>query len=285
MAVHTVVYIRRIARRLWRITLPVALGYVLAVGTLGFFQERLLFPSQRMPLSQPLTTALAHDTLSIVADDGVQLHAIRIRHAGPVARGVAIFFHGNGGTVDDWVFAAVPYQSLGLDVVLYDYRGYGRSGGQITNEGAFHSDARKVYSFVADAYRGQRIVLIGRSLGSGIAARLAADVKPALLLLETPYTSLRAVVENRAPWVPVRWLLKYEFDTTSIAARINCPVAIVHGDQDELVPFSHGRQLASAIKGPTRFFAVRGGGHNTFFGMPDHRDAIAQIGRMIESLP
>jgi fermentation-respiration switch protein FrsA (DUF1100 family) len=157
-----------------------------------------------------------------------------------------------------------------------DYRGYGQSGGSIAGEAQLHADMAAVYTWVAARYPEEQVVLYGRSLGSGLAARLAAEHRPRLLILESPFYSLEAIARRQFPFVPP-FLLKYPLRTWSWIGQVGCPVMIIHGTADEVVPFADGERLAASVAAPLRFYPVAGGGHNDLARFPAYWEAIDEI--------
>src|SRR5690606_9244548 len=133
-------------------------------------------------------------------------------------------------------------EQVRFDVFMLDYRGYGKSTGKIRSERELHADVRAAYLSVAGEYAGRPIVLYGRSLGSGLATRLASELGTDLLVLVSPYTSLRELGRELFPWVPP-FLGRYPLSTREWLPRVNAPVLLLHGDRDELIPIAHAARL------------------------------------------
>lgn len=204
------------------------------------------------------------------ADDGVRLHAWwfpRPPEAPPC--GGAIYFHGNAGHLAYRGEIAAGLASLGFDVLLPDYRGYGLSGGRPSEEG-LRRDARAAYRFLTrrSGAEGERVLLVGNSLGSAVAAELATAEVVGGLVLVGPFESVRSVARERWPWLP-GWFLAFDspgFDTASRVARIRAPLLFAVATDDRIIPPDQGRRLYEAAAEPKRWYEVAGAGHNDVFG-------------------
>lgn len=221
-------------------------------------QERLLFyptklpPNFRYSFAQPFTEIM-------LPVKGASINVVHFTH--PAAKGVVLYLHGNGDLILYLEEVAVFFGELGYAVVIPDYRGYGKSTGAITNEQDLHADMAVVYRYVLEHYPENQIILYGQSLGSGFAAKLAAQHQPARLILESPYASMRAMAALHFPWLP-RFLLKYQLRTDLWLADIDCPVDLIHGTVDPVIPYTASEQLYPLIRVEKEFFTVTGGGHN-----------------------
>ena len=177
-----------------------------------------------------------------------------------------MIFHGNGETLGGRVQLAEDLRARGLGVVLAEFRGYGlasRSGPP--DEGGLYRDAAAILDELGRQGIGpERVALMGISLGTGVAAEMAARGRGAALILVSPYTSITAMAAGVAPFLPARWLCPDKFDTLSKAPRIHLPTLVIHGDSDEVVPFAMGKKVAASIPEAT-LRVVAGGHHNDLF--------------------
>jgi uncharacterized protein len=237
-----------------------AVVYAAALVLGHLFYRRLLYPAVgRKDIAPPEDSKL----LTCVASDGAPVHALELGSA-EAARTI-VFFHGNGEVVGDDVWIARELVRRGFHVVLAEYRGYGVSAPGQPNEQGFYADAEAVLSALAE--RGiarSRIVLWGMSLGTGVAAEMAARGRAERLVLVAPYTSIVDVASHYFPILPARFLMDERFDTLGKAPRIQARTLVLHGTEDEVVPFSMGRRVAAEIAGAT-FVPVSGGHHNDLF--------------------
>ena len=237
----------------------VALGWLVLVGLLAFQERRLIFFPTRTLAAAPADVGLRAEELSITAADGVTLHGWWIE--GPGDR-VLIWYHGNAGNIGDRLHNARWFvDRLGVDVVLVDYRGYGRSEGTPDEEGLY-LDGLAIYDAVAArAVRAEDIVLFGRSLGGAIAIETALRRPAGALVLESVFRSVPALAREHYWFVPTA-VVRTRMDNVSKMARVRTPVLVLHGDRDGIVPLSHGRRLFEAAGSAARFHVIEGAGHN-----------------------
>jgi uncharacterized protein len=262
-------------RRLSRALALLAAVYALMVVLVWWGQEWLLFRPERLPPDHRFALpSNVHETW--VPVEGGQLNALHLRQPQPT--GFALVLHGNGGHLGAWWFDLLPYHRAGLDVLMIDYRGYGKSPGRIESQAQLEADVRAAWDHaVALVPQGHR-VLVGRSLGSGLAARLAAEVQPDATLLVSPYTSVLQLAVEHHPWVPpslMRWLLRYPLDATEALQRTRGPVTLLHGELDTLIPVHHSRQL-HALAPATRLVVVAQGRHGDLHRFAAYQDAVTR---------
>ena len=242
------------------------LGYVALAGTLFFYQPNLLyFPDMpgRGIDATPGDVGLKFEPLILATRDDEQLEAWFV--PAETSRGVVLFCHGNAGNISHRLDSIRLFHELGLSVLIFDYRGYGQSSGKPTEQGTYR-DADAAWDYLVEQ-RGispTHIILFGRSLGASIAADLATRQNPAALILESAFTSVPDVATTLYPWLPVRWLSRYQYDTVKKLANIHHPVLIVHSRDDEIIEFTNGERLFAAANEPKQFLELRGG-HNDGF--------------------
>jgi len=234
------------------------------------FQNQLLFfPSPHL-VSTPADAGLEFEVARIKTDDGETLHSWWIpvggarsssvparSRAGPEqieAKGTVLFFHGNAGNISGRVPIGKQLHDLGYNVLLVGYRGYGESTGA-PSENGFYRDAEAAWRYATEEQgtAPSDIVLLGRSLGGAPATWLATQVTPRALVLESAFTSVPDVAAHHYPFLPARWLSRIQFDNLTRIRDLDMPIAVIHGTEDEVVPFSHGRQLFEAASEPKHF--------------------------------
>lgn len=250
------------------------LGYA---GLLGYFyvsQESLIFHPQPLPGDyrfefQPREQQFEEVHVPVPGGD---LHALLFRQ--PAPRGLVFFLHGNSGNLATWTTRIEFYRRINYDLFMLDYRGFGKSRGRIDSEAQLHADVRAAWDRIAPAYAGKPVVIYGRSLGAGLATRLARDVHPALLVLVTPYTSLADLARIHYPLAPL-WLLKYPLRSDALIGEVASPVLLLHGDRDALTPLSQARQLLALARSPAQLLVVNGAGHNDIHEFPAYLDGLA----------
>ncbi len=250
----------------WSMLLLVAGGYGALLLFLYFFQSRLLYlpnlPSREL-IAMPDTVGLAYEPVTITTDDGVALDGWFI--PARQARGVLVFFHGNAGNISHRLDSLKVFNDLGLATLIFDYRGYGRSQGQPSEQGTYR-DAKATWRYLVEERRiaAQDIVFFGRSLGAAIAVHLATEHTPKALILESAFTSVPDMAAEVYPFLPVRWLARFRYDTEAYLQSVSCPVLIVHSREDDIIPFAHGRRLFAVAHEPKQLLEIRGG-HNDGF--------------------
>lgn len=182
------------------------------------------------------------------------------------ARGTLLYLHGNGGNIGHRLDPIAVFHELGLNVLIFDYRGYGASTGRPSEEGTYQ-DALAAWNYLKQekGQRAEQIVLFGESLGGSIAAWLAARHRPAALLIFASFTSVPEMAQELYPIFPARWLARYHYETRISLASVQCPVLIMHSPEDEIIPFSHGQALFEAAQGPKRFLELQGGHNDALF--------------------
>jgi uncharacterized protein len=247
--------------------------YTAAIGWLWFRQERLLFePTRLAPDCRLCDDPDVHEMWIDVP--GARLSTIHLKLPDP--RGVVLFLHGNSGNLQDCLGELESFRQLNFDVVMFDYRGYGKSTGSIASEEQLRADVRAVWAHFAGPYQGKRVVISGQSLGTGLAAGLAAELceagrTPDLTLLVSPYSSAQALADELYPWVP-RQVLRYPLQTVQHATRLRGPLLLIHGDKDELIGIHHSEALCTAVP-QAQFVRVEGAGHSDLHKFASFRQA------------
>ena len=261
-----------------RITFGVVL---LAPVALYFLQDRLLFFPQ--PLDEQIRTAVkkvhpAVEEIRIAAADDVTLHGWFLKNSTVAKVPVLIYFGGNAEEVSG---LTLDSESLpGVAMLLVNYRGYGLSSGK-PGEAALFSDAVTLYDYVSHRadVDASRIVLMGRSLGSGIAVFLASQRRVAAVVLVTPYDSITAVAQRKFPFMPVSWLLRHPFDSYSRAPGIKAPLLALVAKDDTLIPPEHARRLVANWGGTSRLVLLDGVDHDTISFHERYWPAITAFSR------
>jgi fermentation-respiration switch protein FrsA (DUF1100 family) len=241
-------------------------GAVIYLGLLLFlylYQDHLLYlpdlPSRKVDIT-PENAGLAFESVTLTAEDGVKTDGWFLPH--PKARATLLFFHGNAGNISHRLDSLALFHSLGLSVLIIDYRGYGRSEGR-PNEAGIYRDADAAWRHLVDTRQiaPEHILLFGRSFGGAVAAYLASR-HPALgLILESTFTSAPEMAAQLYPWLPARWLTRFKYDSRGRLADIHMPLLVIHSRQDDIIPFSHGETLYAEGRPPKQFFELNGS-HN-----------------------
>lgn len=257
-------------RLLGILALGLLVGYAALAALLFFFQARFVyFPEMgRADRATPAQLSLPFEDLRIATADGETLHAWFVPASG--ARATVLFLHGNAGSIThrlDWL---PLFQRLRLSALLVDYRGFGRSSGRPSEAGTYaDADAAWNHLVIGRRLPPERIVVFGESLGAAVAARLAARVDPAALVLHSAFTSAPDLAAGLYPFLPARLLTRYAYDTLGAVRALRCPLLVAHSPQDEIIPVSHGRRLYESAAVPRQWIELAGGHNDGFIFMRD----------------
>ena len=248
--------------------------YVMIGSALYFFQEKLLFLPTALEQDYQYQFQHQFEELFLKTDDNSTLNALHFKVENP--KGIILYFHGNAGDLSRWGTIAEYFVNQHYDVLIMDYRTYGKSTGKLSEQ-AFYNDAQYCYDYLLQHYSENEITLYGRSLGTGIASYLVSKNKPQQLILETPYYSILDVAKGRFPILPVKKLLKYHFPTFQYLPKATCPITIIHGTEDGVVPYSSAEKLLKLNLKNLNFVTVEGAGHNNLIDYEDYHNAIQTI--------
>ena len=269
-------------RRAERVFKTVGWGAGIYLGlciALYLFQERLIFSPSRLDRAYRFSFDGEFKELYIPTSDGDTLHGLHFKAIDP--KGLVFFLHGNAGAMDTWGQTARSYTDRGWDIMMIDYRGFGKSTGSISNQAQFLEDIQTAYDTLRHHYGDTRIVIVGYSIGSGPAAWLASQNHPKALILQAPYYSLRDMMRHRYPGVPT-FLLKYQFDTYRYMEACRCPVSIVHGTDDPVIYFGSSEKLQQHFKDGDTMLALNGWGHGNITRNRSYQELLDRvIGRKV----
>jgi hypothetical protein len=242
----------------------------------------IYFPEREL-IGDPADFGLPFDDVSFTAGDGVRLHG----WFAPGESGVTwLWCHGNAGNISHRLEnLRLLHDELGVSVFIFDYRGYGRSEGSPSEEGTYRdAEAALAHVLSRPDVDPERIVYFGRSLGAAVAVELATRRPPFALILESPLPSIAELARHHYPFLPVGGLLRTKYDSLSKIGRVRVPLLVLHGDQDEVIPFEAGRKLFEAANEPKRFYAIRGAGHNDTY-IVGGREYFRALREFVESPP
>ena len=230
-------------------------GYLAVLAWVYWHQERLIFRPDPLPAAHRFVLTDVHEVSIDVG--GATLSALHLKLPDP--RGVVFFLHGNSGNLATWFTNADFYRAANYDLFMVDYRGYGKSSGRIESEEQLRADVLAAWRSVAPQYAGKRKVIHGRSLGTALAAGLAAQVQPDLTILVSPYCSMAQLMRVHYPLLPGA-LLRYPLETCGYAVHLRSELLLVHGDNDLLVPIEHSERLLS-VAPQARLLRIPGAAH------------------------
>jgi len=241
----------------------IAIAYLFFCALVYLQQGRMLYyPTSRIE-GTPMDIGLAFDDVSFRTQDGVKLNAWYVPAGNE--RGFLLFCHGNAGNISHRLDTISIFHRLGLSVLIFDYRGYGRSEGKPDEQGTY-LDAEAAWNYLVSERQvsADKIVYFGRSLGSAIAAEAALRHAGATLIIESGFTSVPAYGQRLFPFLPVRLLARYKYATIDKVAKISIPKLFIHSPHDEVIPFDHGKALFEKAAVPKEFLQIKGS-HNEGF--------------------
>ena len=224
--------------------------------------DSLIFYPERYPIGQWEPPCFAYEDAFFTATDGTRLHGWFCAHDQP--RAVVLFSHGNAGNISHrWPILQAWNLQLRLSILMYDYRGYGRSEGKPTETGIL-DDARAARGWLAErtGLAPEQIAVVGEAIGGAVAVDLAAADGARAVVLENTFSSLAEVAAHHFPWLPVRLFLSDRLDSAGKIGAYRGPLLQTHGDADSIVPYRLGEKLFAAANEPKRLVTVPGGDHN-----------------------
>lgn len=261
-----------------RFLVILAIGYLALCLVVYLTQAKLVYFPGPPPRATPADFGLEFREFGLVTQDGVRLHGWFLPR--PDARGAVLVSHGNAGTIEGRIELARAFLELGWAVLLYDYRGYGKSAGTPDEEGTYR-DAEAAYEHLTtvEGFAPERLVLYGESLGAAVTFELARRRPCAAVIAESAFTSLPDVGARAYPFLPVRLLARYRYDNLAKVAELSVPLLLIHSPSDEIVPVEHGRRLFEAAREPKRWLQTEGG-HNDG-GFQRRAEWRAEVGKFL----
>lgn len=250
--------------------------YVLGFVALYFSQEKFIFLDETLPEEYEYSFDQPFRELNFTSDHGDGLlNALLFEVPNP--KGIILYFHGNRGNLTRWGHVAADLTKYQYDVLVMDYRGFGKSRGE-RNQKNLLADASQFYEWARKNYPEEQIVLFGRSLGTGLASFLTGEHAPALVILETPYYSLAEAAQRFYPIYPSRLALRYNFRSFQYLEKADCPIYIFHGTADTVVPYEQGQRLASHLKSKeVKLITIDEGGHRDLADFEQYHRELEKI--------
>ena len=269
-------------RMLWNVLFLLLLAYAALVALAAVFQSRLVyFPQMGREIeATPLAYGLAFEQITVVTDDSERLAAWWV--PSEPAAGTVLIFHGNAGNISHRLDYLRMFNRLGYASLIVDYRGFGQSTGSPSEEGTYR-DAEAAWDWLTETQgvAPGDIVLLGESLGGAVAAWLAARVEPRGLVLASTFTSVPELGAQVYPFLPVRLISRFSYNTREAVKAVKAPILIAHSRDDDIIPFAHGKALFEAAREPKRFLEMHGGHNDGFLYMRD--EWVAQLAAFLES--
>jgi uncharacterized protein len=246
----------------------VLLLYIVVVALFYFFQETFIFQGTALPREHVYKFDQKFEEHFIPTEDGETINALLFQSQNDSSKGLVLYFHGNAGDLQRWGEYAVDFTKLGYDILMMDYRGYGKSTGQPTEKNLYQ-DSQIVFEWAKNNISYTKLVIVGRSLGSAVATNLAANATPDLLILETPFDELSSVLYS----MPSR----FKFPNNVNLPKVKCRKLIIHGTQDGVVPLSSAEKLKPLLDENDLFVVIKDGNHNNLREFRKYHEVLRDV--------
>lgn len=239
-----------------------------------FLQDYFFFRPEILPQHFEYKYPFPFTEVNFEMEDGGAINGVHFKV--PNSKGVVFYLKGNSRSIKGWGKFARDFVGKGYDFFMFDYRGFGKSSGSRT-ETTLYNDAQTVYKWLSTQFPEDRIVVYGRSLGSGIAARIASWNKPQMLILDSPYFSFLYQIRRYAFWMPLRRLLRYQMRTDQFIRKITCPVFILHGNKDRLISYEQSVMLKKLSPERCVLLTIPNGRHNDLPEFAEYHEYLYDI--------
>ncbi len=256
------------------IFLYIIAGIIVLSVIVYFVQEKFIFKPEKLRQDFVYKYDAPFRELFFDVEEGVRINGLHFHAEKPL--GLILYFHGNSRSIKGWAKYAKDFYRYNYDVVLVDYRGFGKSTGK-RSEKDMYKDMQFVYDTLAATYPQNHLIIYGRSLGSGFAAKLAADNTPRYLILDAPYFSFKKTIERFLPILPVKYILRFHLRTDKWLPKVNCHTYILHGTKDWLIPISNSEKLQQLNPRKITLIRITGGKHNNLPVFPEYHNFIRDI--------
>ncbi len=237
--------------------------YIILIIFLMMYQSKMIYlPSREMGLT-PGDIGLNYEDIEFHAEDNVKLHGWFVPSDSAI--GTLLFCHGNAGNISGRLETIRLFNKMNLSVFIFDYRGYGNSESEQSEKGTY-LDTRAAWNYLISnkSIEENSIIILGRSLGGAIASNLAVDVAPAGLIVESAFKSIQKFGTDMYPYIPVKLISRFTYDTGENVRKADCPVLVVHSPDDDVIPYHHGREIFELALEPKQFLEITGN-HNDGF--------------------
>lgn len=249
-------------------------AYIMLCVGVYFYQEKIIFYPEKLPDNYKFKFEGDFEEVTITTKDGKHLNSVLFKTPNP--KGVIFYLHGNGGSIKGWGEVAQLYRSMNYDTLILDYRGYGKSEDKINSKDQLFSDVERAYEELLKRYPENKIIILGYSVGTGLAAKLASEHHAKLLILQAPYYSLEDEMSQKFSFLP-RFLLKYNFENGEYLKAVASPVVIFHGNKDEVINYKASLKLKNNFKKGDSLIILKDQYHNGITDNLDYQKAMKII--------
>jgi pimeloyl-ACP methyl ester carboxylesterase len=252
----------------------IIIGYVALCIIIYFIQEKFIFHPEKLPQNFQFKYDRPFKELFLDVERNVRLNGLHFAVENP--KGIILYFHGNTRSIKGWAKYSKDFTKYGYDLVMMDYRGFGKSTGKRSEE-AMLKDAQFVYKELMKKYSEDQLIVYGRSIGSGFAVRVASLNTPRFCILDAPYYSFQNISSRYLPFLPIPFLLKYPIRADLWMEYVKCHTYILHGTRDRLIPIKSSERLAAIAPERITLIRVDGGGHNNLPSFPQYHAFLRDI--------
>ena len=250
--------------------------YLIASIVLYYIQDYFLFKPEKLSKDfQFYYENQETEEYNLETRDGAVINGLLFKPKNR-SKGVVLYLKGNSKSIKGWGKFAVDFTRHDYSVLMVDYRGFGKSTGKRSQK-AIKRDLQEIYNLIKEKATEERIIVYGRSLGSGFAAKLASMNNPKMLILDAPYYSLTKVTGRYMPFMPLSIIMKYPLPTYKWLKYVKCPIHIIHGTNDKLIPFKTSVKLSQIQPKITRLYTVIGGGHKNLNNFESYHKMLGEI--------
>ena len=252
----------------------IAIAYFTLCIVFYFAQDLFFFRPERLPNHFKYKYPFPFEEVNFEMEDGGIINGLHFKV--PNARGVVFYVKGNSRSIKGWGKFARDFIGKGYDFFMVDYRGFGKSRGKRT-ENIIYNDLQQVYKSLVSKYPEEEIIIYGRSMGSGFATRIASWNNPKMLILDSPYYSFFHQIKRYGFFLPIKYILRYQIRTDRFIKKVTCPIFIIHGRKDRLIPFKFGEMLHQIVPTKSLLIPIEEGGHNNLPSFPAYHDSLYDL--------
>ena len=248
--------------------------YIVICGLLYIFQEKLIFFPQKLDKNYQFHFEEKFEEINIKTSDEKILNGLLF--LADSSKGLIFYLHGNAGNLSSWGEVAKTYIDFNYDVFILDYRGYGKSEGEINGQSELFEDSQIAYNELMKRYNEDKIIVLGYSIGTGLASKLASTNNPKLLILQAPYYNLTDLMQQKFSFIPT-FILNYKFETNEYLKVCKTSVVIFHGNLDEVIYYGSSLKLKEEFKLQDILITLKGQGHNGMTENEDYKNEMKKI--------
>jgi uncharacterized protein len=257
---------KKIFRKVLKWIRVIIIAYILIGVALYFLQKKILFRAEKLTATHIFKFDIPFKEINLPVANEKNLSIIQFTVPDSVCKGVVLYFHGNRQNIEHYAPFAINFTKNNYEVWMVDYPGFGKSTGERTEQ-IIYSDAEIFYKMARARFSEDSIVIYGKSMGTGVAAYLASRNNCKRLILENPYYSMDALMSHYAFIYPVSWMTAYHFPTYKYFEKVDAPITIFHGTNDNVVPYSQAKCLYQSKQG-SELITIKSGSHNNLNDFP-----------------